>query len=102
MELYFNTTLDLDSAVTLARDFEGLAAVIVKHNNPCGAGIGETLSEAFGRAFSCDPLAAFGGIIAIRGSVDGALASLVHQHFVEVGAADPARFRERAILVHAG
>ena len=76
-ELSFNNLLDLDSAVTLARDFEGPAAVIVKHNNPCGAAVGETISEAFGRAFACDPLAAFGGIIAIRGKVDGALASLV-------------------------
>ncbi len=87
-ELSFNNLLDLDSAVTLARDFDGPAAVIVKHNNPCGAGVGDTISEAFGRAFACDPLAAFGGIIAIRGQVDGALASLVLQHFVEVVAAD--------------
>jgi phosphoribosylaminoimidazolecarboxamide formyltransferase/IMP cyclohydrolase len=87
-ELSFNNLLDLDSAVTLARDFERPAAVIVKHNNPCGAGIGDTTVEAFGRAFACDPLAAFGGIIAIRGKVDGALASLVLQHFVEVVAAD--------------
>ena len=94
-ELSFNNLLDLDSAVTLARDFEGPAAVIVKHNNPCGAAIGETISEAFGRAFACDPLAAFGGIIAIRGKVDGALASLVLQHFVEVVAADD--FTEEAL-----
>ena len=87
-ELSFNNLLDLDSAVMLARDFDGPAAVIVKHNNPCGAGIGDTISEAFGRAFACDPLAAFGGIIAIRGRVDGALAALVLQHFVEVVAAD--------------
>ncbi len=87
-ELSFNNLLDLDSAVTLARDFDGPAAVIVKHNNPCGVAIGETILEAFGRAFACDPLAAFGGIIAIRGRVDGALASLVLQHFVEVVAAD--------------
>ena len=87
-ELSFNNLLDLDSAVQLARDFEGPAAVIVKHNNPCGAAVGDTISEAFGRAFACDPLAAFGGIIAIRGQVDGALASLVLQHFVEVVAAD--------------
>jgi len=87
-ELSFNNLLDLDSAVSLARDFDGLAAIIVKHNNPCGVGVGDTISEAFGRAFACDPLAAFGGIIAIRGKVDGALASLVLQHFVEVVAAD--------------
>ncbi len=94
-ELSFNNLLDLDSAVSLARDFDGPAAVIVKHNNPCGAAIGDTISEAFGRAFACDPLAAFGGIIAIRGRVDGALASLVLQHFVEVVAADD--FTEEAI-----
>ena len=94
-ELSFNNLLDLDSAVTLARDFEGPAAVIVKHNNPCGAAIGETIAEAFGRAFACDPLAAFGGIIAIRGTVDGALASLVLQHFVEAVAADD--FTEEAL-----
>jgi phosphoribosylaminoimidazolecarboxamide formyltransferase/IMP cyclohydrolase len=87
-ELSFNNLLDLDSAVTLARDFDGPAAVIVKHNNPCGAAVGDTLVEAFGRAYACDPLAAFGGIIAIRGVVDGAIASLVLQHFVEVVAAD--------------
>jgi phosphoribosylaminoimidazolecarboxamide formyltransferase/IMP cyclohydrolase len=94
-ELSFNNLLDLDSAVALARDFDGPAAVIVKHNNPCGVGIGETISEAFGRAFACDPLAAFGGIIAIRGKVDGALASLVLQHFVEVVTAD--EFSEEAL-----
>ena len=87
-ELSFNNLLDLDSAVALARDFDGPAAVIVKHNNPCGAATGETIVEAFGRAFACDPLAAFGGIIAIRGRVDGALASLVLQHFAELVAAD--------------
>jgi phosphoribosylaminoimidazolecarboxamide formyltransferase / IMP cyclohydrolase len=94
-ELSFNNLLDLDSAVALARELDGPAAVIVKHNNPCGAAVGETITEAFGRAFACDPLAAFGGIIAIRGRVDGALASLVLQHFVEVVAADD--FTQEAI-----
>ncbi len=94
-ELSFNNLLDLDSAVALARDFDGPAAVIVKHNNPCGAAVGETITEAFGRAFACDPLAAFGGIIAIRGRVDGAVASLVLQHFAEVVAADD--FTQEAI-----
>ncbi len=98
-ELSFNNLLDLDSAVALARDLDGPAAVIVKHNNPCGAGIGETIEEAFGRAFACDPLAAFGGIIAIRGQVDGALASLVLQHFVEVVAADD--FSDEALSLFA-
>ena len=87
-ELSFNNLLDFDSAVALARDFEGPAAVIVKHNNPCGVGIGDSASEAFGRAFACDPLAAFGGIIAIRGKLEASLAAVILQHFVEVVAAD--------------
>ena len=87
-ELSFNNLLDVDSAVRLARDLRGSAAVIVKHNNPCGAAVGDNPLEAFGRAFACDPLAAFGGIIAIRGTVDGAVAALVLQHFVEAVAAD--------------
>jgi phosphoribosylaminoimidazolecarboxamide formyltransferase / IMP cyclohydrolase len=98
-ELSFNNLLDLDSAVALARDLDGPAAVIVKHNNPCGVGIGETLGEAFGRAFACDPLAAFGGIIAIRGKVEGGLATLVLQHFVEVVAAD--EFTDEALAFFA-
>ncbi|MGE5412687.1 MAG: bifunctional phosphoribosylaminoimidazolecarboxamide formyltransferase/IMP cyclohydrolase, partial [Syntrophomonadaceae bacterium] len=98
-ELSFNNLLDLDSAVALARDLDGPAAVIVKHNNPCGVGVGESLSEAFGRAFACDPLAAFGGIIAIRGHVDAAVATLVLQHFVEVVAAD--EFSEDALALFA-
>jgi phosphoribosylaminoimidazolecarboxamide formyltransferase/IMP cyclohydrolase len=87
-ELSFNNLLDIDAAVKLAGDFQGPAAVIVKHNNPCGAAIGDSVLEAFGRAYACDPLAAFGGIIAIRGILDGALASLVLQHFVEAVVAD--------------
>jgi phosphoribosylaminoimidazolecarboxamide formyltransferase/IMP cyclohydrolase len=93
--LSFNNVLDLDAASKLLAEFEEPAAVIVKHNNPCGAAVGDTITEAFGRAFACDPLAAFGGIIAIRGRVDGAVASLVLQHFVEVVAADD--FTEEAI-----
>jgi phosphoribosylaminoimidazolecarboxamide formyltransferase/IMP cyclohydrolase len=87
-ELSFNNLLDADSALRLARDLRGPAAVIVKHNNPCGAAVGDNILEAFGRAFACDPLAAFGGIIALRGTVDGAVASLVLQHFVEAVVAD--------------
>ncbi len=87
-DLSFNNLLDADSALRLARDMRGPAAVIVKHNNPCGVGVGDTILEAFGRAFACDPLAAFGGIIALRGPVDGAVAALVLQHFVEAVVAD--------------
>ena len=85
-ELSFNNLLDLDSAVGLARDLDGPAAVIVKHNNPCG-GDRHTITEAFGRAFARDPLAR-SAASSPSGVADGAPASLVLQHFVEVVAAD--------------
>jgi phosphoribosylaminoimidazolecarboxamide formyltransferase/IMP cyclohydrolase len=98
-ELSFNNLLDADAAVRLARDFHSPAAVIVKHNNPCGVAVGDSVLEAFGRAYACDPLAAFGGIISIRGVVDGALASLVLQHFVEAVVADDFTEEARAFFV---
>jgi len=83
-ELSFNNLLDLDAAVTLARDFDRPAAVIVKHNNPCGAAVGDTLVEAFGRAYACDPQSAYGGVIVINRPIDEALARELSNQFIEV------------------
>ncbi|MDD4939460.1 MAG: bifunctional phosphoribosylaminoimidazolecarboxamide formyltransferase/IMP cyclohydrolase [Candidatus Omnitrophica bacterium] len=69
-ELSFNNILDLNSAWELAREFNGPAAVIVKHNNPCGAAEDKTLEKAFLAAHKCDPLSAFGGIVALNRRVD--------------------------------
>ena len=55
-ELSFNNLFDLDSALNLVREFSQPAAVVIKHNNPCGAAIGTTLAEAFGKAYEGDPL----------------------------------------------
>ena len=99
-ELSFNNLLDLDSAVhARARLRRARPPSSSSTTTRAAPRIGDTISEAFGRAFACDPLAAFGGIIAIRGRVDGALASLVLQHFVEVVAADD--FTEEAIAFFA-
>ncbi|HEY8581784.1 MAG TPA: bifunctional phosphoribosylaminoimidazolecarboxamide formyltransferase/IMP cyclohydrolase [Capillimicrobium sp.] len=83
-ELSFNNLLDLDAARTVLADFEVPACVIVKHNNPCGAALGTTALEAYTRAFACDPVSAFGGIIAVNRPVDAALAEALSQQFVEV------------------
>jgi phosphoribosylaminoimidazolecarboxamide formyltransferase/IMP cyclohydrolase len=83
-QLSFNNLLDLDSARRVARDFEVPACVIVKHNNPCGAAIGATITEAYERAFACDPLSAFGGVIVLNRRVDRATAERLHEQFVEV------------------
>jgi phosphoribosylaminoimidazolecarboxamide formyltransferase/IMP cyclohydrolase len=82
--LSFNNVLDLDAARRVVDEFEGPAAAIVKHNNPCGAAIGETIAEAYEKALACDPISAFGGVIVLNRGVDGALAERLHENFVEV------------------
>jgi phosphoribosylaminoimidazolecarboxamide formyltransferase/IMP cyclohydrolase len=74
-ELSFNNILDLDSALNLVREFTAPAAVVIKHNNPCGAAIGSTLEEAFRKAYEGDPLSAYGGILGFNGEMDEATAT---------------------------
>jgi phosphoribosylaminoimidazolecarboxamide formyltransferase/IMP cyclohydrolase len=69
-ELSFNNILDLDSALNLVREFAEPAAVVIKHNNPCGAAVGATLEEAFRKAYEGDPLSAYGGVLAFNRGVD--------------------------------
>jgi phosphoribosylaminoimidazolecarboxamide formyltransferase/IMP cyclohydrolase len=69
-ELSYNNLLDLDSAFELAKEFSEAAAVIVKHNNPCGAAVGANLAEAFGKALAGDPVSAYGGVLAVNRMVD--------------------------------
>ena len=83
-ELSFNNVLDLDSARRLLDEFDEPACVIVKHNNPCGVAIGGSALEAYEKAFACDPLSAFGGVIVFNQPVDEALAERLHEQFIEV------------------
>jgi len=73
-ELSYNNLLDLDSAMAIARDFNEPAAVVIKHNNPCGCAIGSTLSEAYRKAHEGDPVSAFGSVLAFNRPVDVATA----------------------------
>ncbi|HVW00538.1 MAG TPA: bifunctional phosphoribosylaminoimidazolecarboxamide formyltransferase/IMP cyclohydrolase [Planctomycetaceae bacterium] len=73
-ELSYNNLLDLDSALNLVREFSGPAAVVLKHNNPCGAGTADSISEAFRKAYAGDPVSAFGGILGFNRPVDLATA----------------------------
>jgi phosphoribosylaminoimidazolecarboxamide formyltransferase/IMP cyclohydrolase len=82
--LSFNNVLDLDSARRLVGDFEQPACVIVKHNNPCGVAIGEDALQAYEKALACDPMSAFGGVIALNRPIEADLAEALHQNFVEV------------------
>jgi phosphoribosylaminoimidazolecarboxamide formyltransferase / IMP cyclohydrolase len=82
--LSFNNVLDLDAARRLLADFDEPAAVIVKHNNPCGVAVAPGVGEAYEKALACDPLSAFGGVIALNRPVDAALAERLHENFIEV------------------
>jgi phosphoribosylaminoimidazolecarboxamide formyltransferase/IMP cyclohydrolase len=83
-QISYNNILDLDSARTMVREFEVPACTIVKHNNPCGAALGATALEAYEQAFACDPMSAYGGVIAFNRKVDKATAEKLHQQFIEV------------------
>ena len=84
-QISFNNILDLDAARTLLRDLgDRPACVIVKHNNPCGAAVAATLAEAYRGAFECDPMSAFGGVIAVNRPVDRETAEGLSAQFVEL------------------
>ncbi len=82
-ELSFNNLLDLDAAWRAVREFDPPAAVIVKHNNPCGVAIAGTAAEAFALARRTDPTSAFGGIVAFNRGLDAAAAEAVTGLFLE-------------------
>jgi phosphoribosylaminoimidazolecarboxamide formyltransferase/IMP cyclohydrolase len=83
-QLSYNNILDLDAALGLCLELEGPSAVIVKHNNPCGvASDGAGLAAAYRAARECDPVSAFGGIVAVNRTVDAELAALLAETFLE-------------------
>jgi phosphoribosylaminoimidazolecarboxamide formyltransferase / IMP cyclohydrolase len=86
-ELSYNNLVDLEAALTLAGEFLRPAAVIVKHNNPCGTAEQDTLVEAYAKALACDPISAFGGVMAFNRPLDAATAEEVAKLFVECIAA---------------
>jgi phosphoribosylaminoimidazolecarboxamide formyltransferase/IMP cyclohydrolase len=83
-EMSFNNFLDADAAVALANEFETPAAVIVKHNNPCGVATGENLLTAYQRARATDPISAFGGVVAFNRPITIAVAEAITSTFMEV------------------
>src|SRR4051812_14424521 len=83
-ELSFNNLLDLDSARRLLEEFEVPAAVIVKHNNPCGCAVGTDVVDAFDKALAADPVSAFGGIVCFNREIDVALAVKLNAMFLEL------------------
>ena len=83
-ELSYNNLNDTDAAYELVAEFERPAVVIVKHANPCGVAVADTLAEAYRRAFAADPVSAFGGIIAVNRTLDGETVEAIGKLFAEV------------------
>jgi phosphoribosylaminoimidazolecarboxamide formyltransferase/IMP cyclohydrolase len=83
-ELSFNNVLDINAGRLLVQEFEVPACAIIKHNNPCGVAVGGTGLEAYRRAFACDPMSAFGGVICLNRPVDAELATALVGQFSEV------------------
>ncbi len=82
-ELSYNNLVDLDAAWSLVQEFAQPAAAIIKHTNPCGAAEQETLVEAYRKALACDPVSAYGGVMAFNRPVDAATAQEAAKLFVE-------------------
>ncbi len=82
-EMSFNNWLDAEAALWLVRALPEPAAVIVKHNNPCGAAVGDSQGDAYRRALAGDPLSAFGGVVAFNAAVEAATAKAMAEVFTE-------------------
>ncbi|WP_339193456.1 bifunctional phosphoribosylaminoimidazolecarboxamide formyltransferase/IMP cyclohydrolase [Aeribacillus sp. FSL W8-0870] len=83
-ELSYNNIKDADAALSIVKEFDGPAAVAVKHMNPCGVGAGETIFEAYYRAYEADPTSIFGGIVALNREVDQKTAEKMSEIFLEI------------------
>jgi phosphoribosylaminoimidazolecarboxamide formyltransferase/IMP cyclohydrolase len=83
-ELSYNNIIDLTAAVDLVNDLKENSAVIIKHTNPSGAATSSSLLDAYEKALSCDPVSAFGGIVAFNGEVDERLADKLNEIFLEI------------------
>jgi phosphoribosylaminoimidazolecarboxamide formyltransferase / IMP cyclohydrolase len=99
-ELSYNNYNDADGALELIAEFAGggPACAIIKHANPCGVAMGATLAEAYKAAFDCDPVSAFGGIIALNRALDGPTAEAIAGIFTEVVIAPDADDAARAVF----
>lgn len=83
-ELSFNNLGDLSAARLLILELEGPAAVIVKHGNPCGVALGQTIDEAYAKALAADPMSAYGGVVVLNRPVGAALGKTLASQFIEV------------------
>ncbi len=86
-ELSYNNLVDLDASWELVQEFNKPAVAIIKHTNPCGCAEQSTLAEAYRKALECDPVSAFGSVIAVNRRLDAETATALSELFVEAVAA---------------
>lgn len=96
-ELSYNNLTDMYSAIKMVKEFEEPCVSCVKHNNPCGLAIGKNIDEAFDKAYECDTISVFGGIIALNGIVTEYVAEKLNSFFVEIVIAE--KFDDRALEI---
>lgn len=82
-ELSYNNIIDLDAALNVIREFNDPAAVIIKHTNPCGCATSNNISEAYEKAYECDPISAYGSIVGINRELDEFTANEIAKTFIE-------------------
>lgn len=97
-DLSYNNINDTDAAFELVCEFTSPAVAIIKHANPCGVAKGHTLVDAYQQALACDPISAFGGIIALNRPIDGPTAEAITSIFTEVVIAPDATDEALAIF----
>lgn len=83
-EVSYNNIIDLVAAVDLVNELGNNSCVIIKHTNPCGAAKGKGILDAYEKALSCDPVSAFGGIVAFKDEVDAPIAEKLNEIFLEI------------------
>lgn len=83
-ELSYNNINDANAALQILKEFNDAAVVAVKHMNPCGVGVGNTIEDAYQKAYEADPTSIFGGIIAANKPIDRATAEKMHEIFLEI------------------
>jgi len=83
-EISYNNLLDIESALNLIDEFTETSVVIIKHNNACGAASRDNLTEAWNDALACDPVSAYGGVIALNRPVDESTAAEMDKIFFEI------------------
>ncbi len=97
-ELSYNNINDANGALELVKEFDEPCVVASKHANPCGVGIGETIYDAYLKAYESDPVSVFGGILAINGRVDERTAAEINKIFIEIVIAESYTPEALAIL----